>query len=109
MLPLVPLYHEAVASSDVIAYLESHGTAEQQAEAVEILYPAYGTYVGSAFGQVVPAASLPLYYGSVIAGHAAGRIQSSQLRQQERASTKTVAATKAQMPATDPNQSCCDR
>lgn len=72
-LPIVPLYHESVASADVMAYLEAIGTPEQQAAACRVLYPAYGTYVGSAAGNFAPAA--PMYLFSVLAGHAIGRRQ----------------------------------
>jgi hypothetical protein len=78
-LPVVPLYHESVASSDVIAYLEVFGTPEQQAEAARILHPSYGTYVGSAAGAFFPSIGGPLYYGSLLAGHVTGRYQARQL------------------------------
>ncbi len=79
VLPVVPLYHESVASSDVIAYLESHGSPNDQAEAARILYPAYGTYVGGAAGTFFPSVSAPIYYGSLVTGHAAGRYQARKL------------------------------
>lgn len=75
-LPIVPLYHESIASADVIAYLESLGEPEMQREAYHVLYPAYGTYVGGALGFAYPPATTPLYYGSVLGGHLAGRLQS---------------------------------
>ncbi len=77
MLPVVPLYHESVASSDVVAYLEAIGTTEQRAAASRILYPAYGTYVGSAAGSVIPGYGGPLYYVGVLGGHIAGRREAS--------------------------------
>ncbi len=73
LLPVVPLYHESVASRDVVAYLEMHGTREQRAEAARILYPAFGTYAGSAAGTFLASYSAPLYYSGVLAGHAQGR------------------------------------
>lgn len=79
LIPTVPLYHESVASSDVIAYLEAHGTRDEQAAAARILYPAYGTYLGSAGGNILPKYSNPIYYGTVLAGHAAGRWQASRI------------------------------
>lgn len=79
LLPLVPLYHESVASSDVFAYLELQGTPEDRAAAARILYPAYGTYVGTAAGNFIPSAGGPLYYGSLLAGHAVGRYQARQI------------------------------
>lgn len=73
VLPIVPLYHESVASRDVMAYVKTLGTPEQQREACRILYPAYGTYVGSAFGAIAPRYGDPIYLGSVVAGHFWGR------------------------------------
>ncbi|MBX3423991.1 MAG: hypothetical protein KF752_20730 [Pirellulaceae bacterium] len=80
-LPVVPLYHESIASSDVLAYLEAHGTTADQAAAARILYPAYGTYVGNAAGTFAPSYGGLLYYGSLIAGHALGRSKARQLLQ----------------------------
>ncbi|MFO0011133.1 MAG: hypothetical protein ACK553_00160 [Planctomycetota bacterium] len=75
-LPIVPLYHESIASAEVIAYLEALGRPDLQREAYHVLYPAYGTYVGGALGFAHPPATAPIYYGSVIGGHLAGRLQS---------------------------------
>lgn len=73
-LPIVPLYHESIASRDVVAYLEAIGTTQQQASASRILYPAYGTYLGSAVGTFVPNYASPIYYAGVVGGHVAGRL-----------------------------------
>jgi hypothetical protein len=78
-LPFVPLYHESVASSDVVDYLAEVGTRSQRAEAYRILYPAYGTYVGSAAGVALPEYGNPLYLASVVGGHALGRFEASRL------------------------------
>lgn len=72
-LPFVPLYHEALATRDVRAYLNVLGDAEEEAAAVRILYPAYGTYVGAAGGILFPDYSNPLYYGSILGGHLFGQ------------------------------------
>lgn len=79
LLPIVPLYHESLATNDALAYLETKGSIEEQAAARKVLTPAFGTYVGGAAGTVFPAASAPLYYGSVITGHVVGRYQANQL------------------------------
>jgi hypothetical protein len=73
LVPIVPLYHESIASRDVVAYLEMHGTREERAEAARILYPAFGTYAGSAAGTILAGYNAPLYYTGVLAGHAQGR------------------------------------
>jgi hypothetical protein len=75
-LPVVPLYHESVASSDVLAYLETREDPDLHREAYHVLYPAYGTYLGSAMGFGYPPATAPLYYAGVMGGHLAGRLQS---------------------------------
>jgi len=79
MLPIVPLYHESVASRDVMDYVSKLGDPQLEQQAYHLLYPAYGTYVGGAIGAVIPAVSFPAYYGSVLAGHAAGRYASSRI------------------------------
>jgi hypothetical protein len=79
ILPLVPLYHESIASRDVIAYLETMGSTQQKADASRMLYPAYGTYVGSAAGEFFPGLSTPLYVGGVIGGHVWGRINANRI------------------------------
>jgi hypothetical protein len=78
-LPIVPLYHESIASRDVVAYLEAIGTTEQRAAASRILYPAYGTYVGSAAGTFAPNYASPIYYVGLIGGHIAGRVEARQI------------------------------
>ncbi|MCA9181734.1 MAG: hypothetical protein KDA51_09785, partial [Planctomycetales bacterium] len=78
-LPIVPLYHESIASRDVVAYLEAHGSRAEQAAAQRILVPAYGTYAGNAGGYVLPRYGFPIYYGSLLAGHAWGRYQAHQI------------------------------
>lgn len=82
VLPIVPLYHESLATNDVLAYLDQHGSIEEQAAAREILFPAYGTYVGSAAGTIFPTVSGPLYYGGVLAGHAVGQYESRSILNQ---------------------------
>jgi hypothetical protein len=79
MLPIVPLYHESVASRDVMDYVSKLGDTRLEQQAYHVLYPAYGTYVGGAIGSVIPGISFPAYYGSVLVGHAAGRYASSRI------------------------------
>ncbi len=79
-IPGAPLYCESIATRDALAYVDVTGTSEERREAINVLYPAYGTYVGSAFGNLVPtAAATPIYYVSVLTGHLAGRFKSSDI------------------------------
>jgi hypothetical protein len=79
-LPVVPLYHESVASADVMAHVQSLGRPELERQANNVLYPAYGTYVGGAAGVIAPVAAAPIYYCSVVGGHIAGRMKSRRIR-----------------------------
>lgn len=78
-LPIVPLYHESIATSEALAYSQMASTPDEHREAYNVLYPAYGTYVGSALSAGIPGYANPLYYGSVIGGHVWGRSLSSKL------------------------------
>jgi len=73
-LPISELYPEAIATGDALAYAERRDDEALVAEGHRILYPAYGTYLGGAAGQVVGMTiGLPVYAGAVVAGHVAGR------------------------------------
>lgn len=72
-LPIVPLYHESVATNDVLAYVEFQNNTELKKEVYCVLFPAYGTYVGNAFGWPFPDYAGPIYAGGIVAGHAVGR------------------------------------
>ena len=74
-LPVTRLWPEAIATGDAIAYAEQHKDSGLEREGYQILFPAYGTYVGGALGRFVPPVALPLYVGPVIAGHAVGRVE----------------------------------
>jgi len=75
LLPGVPLWHERIATNDVFSYLQFRNDRRLEREAYFTLYPAYGTYLGSAGGYVIPRYSNPLYLGGILAGHAMGRWQ----------------------------------
>lgn len=77
LVPAVPLYHEAIATNDTLGYVVTTRDHGSQQEAYEILYPAYGTYVGDALSGVVPFG----YLAGVIGGHIAGQWKSRTLPQ----------------------------
>ncbi|MEQ1826191.1 MAG: hypothetical protein ABL921_09595 [Pirellula sp.] len=72
-LPFVPLWHERVATNDVLSYVQYKNDSALRREAYHILYPAYGTYVGNSAGYAFSKYSYPVYLGGVVAGHAIGR------------------------------------
>jgi hypothetical protein len=75
LLPAGPLYHEAIATEDALSYVKSTRNAATQREAYNLLYPAYGTYVGSVIRDPAGIG----YIAAVLVGHAAGRWMSSQI------------------------------
>ena len=72
LLPFAPLSQEAIATNDALSYVAANRDLEAQQEAYEILYPAYGTYVGNAISGPVPQG----YFIGLIGGHIAGRWKS---------------------------------
>jgi hypothetical protein len=87
----------------VIAYSQQTEDPDLERQAYNVLYPAYGTYVGGAIGTVLPLISFPAYYGSVILGHAAGRWQASSVEKtaRETAARETTARETKEIEATE--------
>jgi hypothetical protein len=75
VIPTVPLWHERIATNDVLSYVQYRNDRRLEREAYHTLYPAYGTYLGSAGGYAFPRYSNPIYLGGILAGHAMGRWQ----------------------------------
>ena len=82
LLPVVPLWHEAIATNDALSYLRAEGDLSDEQDAYRVLYPAYGTYAGNAISSVVPAAGTPLYLAGAVSGHILGRIRASRIDEQ---------------------------
>lgn len=89
LLPLVPLYQEAVASNEVMSYDRDRRDLEGEKEASKILYPAYSTYVAgeglnlwSWFGGPISyGTSLAIKLAVAIPAHVAGRIRAANLEE----------------------------
>lgn len=75
LIPGVPLWHESIATSDALTWLAEQDDPNALREGYHILYPAYGTYVGSVFSDP----SGLSYLAGVLAGHAAGRWQAARI------------------------------
>jgi len=80
ILPLVPLWQEAVASNDAMSFLYEKDDTVQRRSAYRTLYPAYGTYVGSIggqYGRFLPLGpswlGFVIAYGPVVVGHIVGQ------------------------------------
>lgn len=83
LLPVVPLWHEAIATNDALGYLRAEGDLSDEQAAYRVLYPAYGTYAGNAISSVVPAIGTPLYLAGVASGHILGRIQARRIGEKQ--------------------------
>ena len=75
----MPLYSEAVATSDTVSYLRSEQDLQGEKGAYNILYPAYGTHAGGNVAIFFPRIRLLISVVAVIPGHIAGRIRSATL------------------------------
>ena len=76
VLPLVPLYQEAVATGDAIGYDRDKCLVEEEKEDYKILYPAYGTYIAGEGLQWVDVSiwvSYAVSFAAALVGHAVGR------------------------------------
>jgi hypothetical protein len=80
VLPLVPLYHEALATGDAIGYERVKSNSEGEKRAYRVLYPAYGTYVGGEAVRWIRVeatwVAYAIQFGAVIPGHIIGWIRS---------------------------------
>ncbi len=83
-LPFGSLYHEAVATGDVMGYLHEYGDDDELRDAYHILYPAYGTYIGGEVSSLAPDQSTAwLIQGSAILGaHMVGRVRGKRVGQE---------------------------
>ncbi len=86
MIPLVPLYQEAIATGDTIGYHQDQVEPEAEKDDYRILYPAYGTYVAgeglsiaSWFGPISYPLKWAIMAGVAIPGHVVGRIKAAQV------------------------------
>lgn len=79
LLPVTPLWYEAVATNDALSYLRAEGTLEDEQAADKILYPAYGTYLGNSLSTAAPGLGTPLYLAGVVSGHIVGRLQAGRI------------------------------
>lgn len=81
IIPGVDLWQEAIASSDALSYLKNRGSTEDLREGYCILYPAYGTYVGSA---VSPwCGDVPASLAGALGGHIVGRLKALSITDDE--------------------------
>jgi hypothetical protein len=88
MLPLFPLYQEALATGDTIGFHREQREAENERNDYRVLYPAYGSYIAgeslgiaSWFGPITYPVELAVQAAVAIPGHIVGRIKASQVEE----------------------------
>jgi hypothetical protein len=103
LLPLVPLYQEALATGDAIGYFKEQGLVDEEKGAYKVLYPAYGTYIGGeALRWVQWVVDIPLWvefatrYGSAVPGHIIGRIKAFSVHRSSASKPSPDTASSAQ-------------
>ena len=101
LLPLFPLYQEALATGDAIGYDKAEDEPQQEKAAYKILYPAYGTYIvgeglnlASWFTPVSYPVQLAIQLVAAVPGHIAGRIKAAQVEEPADAATLPEGAPK---------------
>ena len=89
LLPLVPLYQEALATGDAIGYYRERGLIQEERNAYKVLYPAYGTYIGGEalwwvqwWVDLPPWIDYAVSFGASIPGHIIGRIKALSVHDQ---------------------------
>lgn len=90
-LPGAPLYYEAVATRDALSFLRETQPLELQKQGYNVLYPAYGTYVGGTFSYFYDPYGLTTI-AFAIPGHIVGRIRSANLDDKQPAPEAAPAA-----------------
>jgi len=81
-IPGVSLWSEAIATNDALGYLESEQNFAGEADAYQVLYPAYATYIAGAASPLIPYSDLLIKAGAVIPAHVVGRWKAHEVRQE---------------------------
>jgi len=101
MIPLFPLYQEAVATGDAIGYVRDRELPEEERKGYKILYPAYGTYIAgeglglaSWFTPISYPVQLGVQLGVAIPGHIVGRIKAANIDEPTEPGTPAISLVK---------------
>ncbi len=75
ILPIVGMWHETIATKDVLAYVNERGDNVEVDETYRILYPAYGGNLGAGFGTFFPFGHAVGRLGGAAVGHTANGVR----------------------------------
>ena len=99
IIPFVDLYQEYKASKEALAYLRETHDRPEELDAYKVLYPAYGTYMGSYFFPVIG----PIV--GALVGHGLGRYRSARQRRaydEADQATEDASAEESAEPPSEP-------
>ncbi len=79
-LPVVAIWHETLATDEIMTYAAIRGTSEQLDHIRQDLYARYGISLGGELGRVLPDGSVVFEVVGALAGHATASAQRSTVR-----------------------------
>jgi hypothetical protein len=97
LIPFVDLYQEYRASDEAIDYFKEIGDRQAELNAYKILYPAYGSYVGS---YIFPPIGTLI---GIVTGHVTGRSRAAIEEHRDRTSVPAPAEAPAPTPTAEPS------
>ena len=74
-LPLVSMWHESLATDEVLSYISFYGDESQLQKFRQDLYARYGVVLGGELGQVLPDGTSAFQVVGAVAGHATAALQ----------------------------------
>ncbi len=74
-LPLVAIWHESLATEEVLDYVSTHGSKDEQEQVRRQLYARYGMELGGAVGGVMPDGSSLFPVVGAAGGHVAATVE----------------------------------
>ena len=98
MLPGAPLYYEARATRDALSFLREREPLCLQKQGYNVLYPAYGTYIGGTLGTVLYDPYGLYSVALALPGHIVGRIRSATLDESDNLAPAPVEVAPAAAP-----------
>jgi len=75
ILPIVSIWHETLATGEVLEYVSLHGSNDEQEQIKRQLYARYGMELGGAIGGTLPKGSGLLPVVGAVSGHAVASVE----------------------------------
>lgn len=75
LIPIVGMWHETIATREVLRQVSAQGTDIEREEAYRVLYPSYGGNWGAGVGSFIPFGNAYGRLGGAVLGHAANGVR----------------------------------